>query len=218
LKLAVLACLIGIDVGHDAIDFGTLTASGGHEWHYNLATATTIHDALGKAGIKSVLLNADGRPIPLADRPRLAAEQGVTLFVAVHHDSAQEQYLPYPDLFSGYGLFTSIKNPGFAQSVEVAKAMGDSLLASGMHPSLHHAEAIKGENRPLIDPKRGIYRFDDLVVLRTAIMPALLVEAGVVINPEEEKAAASQAYRDKIAAAVLAGARKHCTMISPAPR
>jgi len=215
---AALACLIGIDVGHDSIDFGTLTASGRHEWQYNLATASTIHDALSKAGIKSVLLNSDGRPIPLADRPKLAAEQGVTLFVAVHHDAAQEQYAPYPDLFSGYGLFTSIKNPGFAQSVEVAKAMADNLLAAGMHPSLHHAEAIKGENRPLIDAKRGIYRFDDLVVLRTATMPALLVEAGVVINPEEEKAAATQQYRAKVAAAVVAGARKHCAMLSPVPR
>src|SRR5271165_4638940 len=148
LPAAALLCLVGVDVGHDRIDFGTLTARGLPEWQYNLNTATTIYDALGKAGIKAILLNADGRPIALAERTRLADEQGVTLFIAVHHDSAQEQYQTHGDLFSGYGLFVSIKNPAYAQSVEIARAMGDSLLASGLHPSLHHAEPIKGENRP----------------------------------------------------------------------
>lgn len=33
-------------------------------------------------------------------------------------------------------------------------------------PSLHHAEPIHGENRELLDTTLGIYRFDDLTVLK----------------------------------------------------
>jgi len=32
-----------------------------------------------------------------------------------------------------------------------------------------------------------MYRFDDLIVLRTANMPAVLLECGVIVNPDEEK-------------------------------
>jgi N-acetylmuramoyl-L-alanine amidase len=43
---------------------------------------------------------------------------------------------------------------------------------------LHHAEPVAGESRELIDRALGIYRYDELAVLRTATMPAVLFEAG----------------------------------------
>ena len=55
-----------------------------------------------------------------------------------------------------------------------------------MRPSLHHAEPIEGENREVIDRLNGVYRFDDLVVLRSAAMPAVLLEAGIIKHREEE--------------------------------
>jgi N-acetylmuramoyl-L-alanine amidase len=213
-------CLIAIDVGHDAVDVGTLSARGQPEWRFNLALGQMVYAALRRAGLDAMLLAADGRPLPLADRPRLAELAGAALFVSLHHDSAQDQYLSrwrdaagehdYSDLFSGYGLFVSRRNPAYAQSIEVARAIGKSLRAAGLHPSLHHAEAIAGENRPLLDAEFGLYRFDDLAVLRRATMPALLLEAGVLINRDEELTVATDAYRQIIAAAVTSAARDYC--------
>ena len=39
-------------------------------------------------------------------------------------------------------------------------------------PTFHHAEPIKGENRELVNRDLGIYRFDDLIVLKSAATPA----------------------------------------------
>jgi N-acetylmuramoyl-L-alanine amidase len=220
------SCLVAIDVGHDAVDVGTLSARGQPEWRFNLALGQAVYRALRRAGLDAMLLAADGRPLPLAERPRLAQQAGAALFISLHHDSAQDHYLSrwrddagehdYSDLFSGYGLFVSRRNPAYAQSIAVARRIGAGLRAAGLHPSLHHAEAIAGENRPLLDAELGLYRFDELAVLRRATMPALLLEAGVLINRDEELTVATDGYRRTVAAAVTAAAGEFC--LSRAPR
>ena len=213
-------CKIAVDVGHDKLDFGTQSARGLPEWQFNDQVGKLFYAELLRRHIRAMLYNADGRPVSLEDRPRWAAANGATLFVAIHHDSAQEKYMSqwqvdgvthdYSDLFSGYGLFVSKKNPFFAESYQVADAVGGKLLAEGLHPSLHHAEPIPGENRPLLDDKKGIYQFDDLRVLKTATIPALLLEVGVLVNRQEELVVATPDYRNKVVTALMAGIQAHC--------
>jgi N-acetylmuramoyl-L-alanine amidase len=50
----------------------------------------------------------------------------------------------------------------------------------------HHNEPIPGENRPILDAPRGVYQYDDLIVLKHSPMPAVLLECGVIIHREEE--------------------------------
>jgi N-acetylmuramoyl-L-alanine amidase len=64
---------------------------------------------------------------------------------------------------------------------------------------LHHAEQ---ENRPLLDREKGIYAFDDLVVLKTAKMPAVLLECGVIVNRIEEEKLNTPEYRDQLTNAI----------------
>jgi N-acetylmuramoyl-L-alanine amidase len=48
----------------------------------------------------------------------------------------------------------------------------------------------------------GIYAYDDLVVLREAHSPAILFEAGVIINPIDEKYIQSDVFKGKVAKAI----------------
>jgi len=57
-----------------------------------------------------------------------------------------------------------------------------------MHLTLHHAEQ---ENRELLDGNRSIYSFDDLIVLKGLNSPAVLLEAAVAVNRQEELVAES---------------------------
>ncbi|EKG33951.1 N-acetylmuramoyl-L-alanine amidase [Pseudomonas avellanae BPIC 631] len=107
--------------------------------------------------------------------------------------------------FKGYSIFVSTLNPHYQQSLACAKAIGEKLLAAGETPSLYHVTPIKGENRPFIDQRLGIHRFDDLIVLKTAPMPAVLVEAGVIANPDEEPRLQDPATIAKIAKAISQG-------------
>jgi N-acetylmuramoyl-L-alanine amidase len=123
---------------------------------------------------------------------------------------------PYSDRFSGFSLFVSRANPDPKQSLDCAVAIGAQMRRAGFTPSLHHAEPISGENRPLADPKNGVYFFDDLVVLKTAAMPAVLVEAGIIVNRRDELRLQENKTRHAIAQAIAQGLAACLRAVSPA--
>ncbi|WP_217807128.1 N-acetylmuramoyl-L-alanine amidase family protein [Andreprevotia lacus] len=197
------ADLVAVDVGHSHSKSGATSAGGRPEFEFNLALARVVGDALTQDGHEVRLIGADGEMDVLTERTRAAA--GADFFLSIHHDSVQPQYLPQAGRFAGYSLFVSRKNVDPAASLACATRVGDALLAAGLKPSLHHAEPIAGENRPLADAQRGIYWFDDLVVLKTATQPALLFEAGVIVNPQQEALLRQPATRTLLAQALATG-------------
>lgn len=194
-----------VDAGHTPAHPGATGASGRVEHLYNLDLSAAVAHDLQAAGDRVTRTGADSREITLADRPD--AERGANLFVSIHHDSMQQEWIDAGRRreFKGYSIFVSMRNPHYQQSLACAKAIGEKLLAAGETPSLYHATPIKGENRPLIDQRLGIHRFDDLIVLKTAPMAAVLVEAGVIANPDEEPRLQNPATIAKIADAISQG-------------
>lgn len=203
---------VALDPGHDWNRPGATSARGAPEIQFNLDLASQVGAALDNAGI-ATLLTGDGGPVPLAERSRRAADGGANVFLSLHHDSVQPRYLSqwtvdgiprmYSDRFRGYSIFVSGRNPRFDDSVSLARALGTAMRARGLAPTLHHAEPIPGEDRPLLDAELGIYRFDDLIVLRTAEMPAVLFEAGVIVHRDEELELASTSRRAITASAIV---------------
>ena len=180
-------------------------ASGRVEYLYNLDLSTAVAEKLAAHGDRVLRTSADGREIALDQRSTQAPD--ANLFVSIHHDSMQQQFIDAGRQreFRGFSVFVSERNPHYAESLRCAKAIAERLVASGERPSLYHAQPIRGENRPLIDPQLGIHRFDDLVVLRTAPIPAVLVEAGVIVNPDEEARLARRETIQKLSTAIAGG-------------
>jgi N-acetylmuramoyl-L-alanine amidase len=191
--------VVAIDIGHTVATPGAVSARGEDEFNFNQRIAQQLFARLQKSAvIAPYLINPGGGRIGLIDRPKLAAAKGAELLISIHHDSANDRYLEswdpngdgrtrkYSDRFRGYGIFVSMKNRQSDPSLHFARLIGDSLKSQGFLFSPHHAEPIKGENRPIIDESRGIYQYDDLIVLKHAPMPAVLVECGVIINRAEE--------------------------------
>jgi N-acetylmuramoyl-L-alanine amidase len=137
------------------------------------------------------------------------------LFISVHHDSVQTRYIEswtfegekrgYSDRFSGFSLFVSHLHPDTAASLKCASAIGAALRGEGFTPSRYHADPVLGENRPFADEANGVHYFDNLAVLKTARVPALLFEAGVIVNRDEELRMRDPAVRAKIVAAIVTG-------------
>ena len=214
---------VAIDIGHTPRSGGAISARGKPEYEFNRQMASELRDELVKRGFQStILINETAQEISLRSRTRVAHKHGAKLFISIHHDSVQPKYLSrwtvdgvtrrYSDRFSGYSLFYSNKNPWEASSKAFAFLLGEELLRRGHSPSLHHAEPIRGENRPLIDERLGVYRFDDLVVLKTALMPAVLVECGIIVNRDEELALTSTEFRNRINEAILAAVESFCEL------
>ncbi|MCA8290921.1 N-acetylmuramoyl-L-alanine amidase family protein [Burkholderia vietnamiensis] len=196
---------IVVDTGHTPAHPGATGASGRVEYRYNLDLSTAVADTLIAHGDRVLRTSADGREIALDQRSTQAPD--ANLFVSIHHDSMQQQFIDAGRQreFHGFAVFVSERNPHYAEGLRCAKSIAEHLLAAGERPSLYHAQPIKGENRPLIDPQLGIHRFDDLVVLRTAPIPAVLVEAGVIVNPDEEKRLAQRDTIQRLGAAIAGG-------------
>jgi N-acetylmuramoyl-L-alanine amidase len=208
-----LAVDVAIDVGHSQSRPGATSARGVPEFRFNLGLAQVVDQALRKASFSTLLVGADGDIEELAERTRLAAN--ASFFLSIHHDSVQPRYLerwvyesverPYSDRFKGFALFVSRKSPQLTTSLRCATAIGEQLRWQGFEPSLYHAEPIPGENRPFADQLNGVHYFDDLVVLKTERSAAMLLEAGVIVNRDEELALGQLEIRAKIASAVAAG-------------
>ena len=215
---------LAIDAGHSKLHFGATSASGKPEFAFNAQLAQTISDVIAAHGVEVVRIGHDGSITNLKERTQLANAAEARFFLSIHHDSVQSQFLKTvhangvthneSDYASGFSLFVSRKNADVETSLKCANAIGAALMAKGLHPSFHHAEKIRGENREWANQENGVYYYDDLIVLKTANMPAVLLEAGVIVNRQEEAALQTPAMQNTIAAAVETGLSE-CKMITP---
>jgi N-acetylmuramoyl-L-alanine amidase len=193
-----------VDVGHFAAEPGVISAAGRPEFEYNRDLALEAKRALEAKGLGVKLIGERGDYAVLHHRTRDAA--GADLFLSIHHDSVRQSLLPEADRFAGFSLFVSRANPRPAESLACASAIGAQLRAAGFTPSRYHADPATGAPRPFADEANGVHYYDNLAVARTATMPSVLIEAGVIVNREEERRMRDPEVRGRIAAAVAAGA------------
>jgi len=197
---------IALDIGHTPQKQGATSARGTGEYMFNKQIVLALYKKLIHRGFsKTFIINRQGEEISLKGRTQLAKKQHTNLFISIHHDSVNEKYLKiwthqnkkkfYSDDFNGYSIFISTKHK---ENRVLANTLGKALLKKDFQPTLHHAEKIKGENRKLLDTKKGIYEFGELVVLKTADFPALLFECGIILNRNEESLLLSTNYQDKL--------------------
>ena len=212
-----------IDVGHTEKAFGATSARGLTEFAFNLNLAKRINQDLLAAGFKrSVLLISEGRSWPaLGERIKRANAMRADLFLSIHHDSVPDKFLEtwefegvkrgYSDRFSGHSIFISYDNSDLPGSLLFARMLGQQLKDRGLHYTPHYTQPIMGHRqRLLVDAQVGVYRYDQLLVLRDTDMPAVLLEAGSIINRDEELRMGSAEHQAKISAAVTEAVGSFC--------
>jgi N-acetylmuramoyl-L-alanine amidase len=198
--------LIAVDVGHYHAEPGVISYSGVAEFEFNLRLANEIKSQLEKSGMQVRMIGEKGNLIFLNHRTRAA--QGADLLLSIHHDSVREHLTPRRAEFAGFSLFISRRNPQREKSLACASAIGAELRAAGMTPSRYHADPVIGENRPFADELNGVHFYDNLGVAKTASMPAVLIESGVIINRDDEARMNDPAVRARIADAVARGVER----------
>lgn len=204
-----------LDGGHTAQAYGAVGSSGRREVDYNDGLVAQLAAALAQSGFTPILTRQPLQEISLAERVAVTHYHKAAVMLSIHHDSAQLVHLEPVVIngvrthqtrtpISGYSLFVSGKNRHFAQSLAFARLLGHELAKLGRKPSLHHAEPIPGEGRPLLDAPLGIYQFDDLVVLKKAAIPAVLLEVGVIVDKADEAYVSSRENQRALVKAILA--------------
>jgi len=207
---------VAIDVGHYLEEPGAISARGRPELEFNRELALEIDSAALGKGLGSFLIGFDGLMSRLS--ARAAAGANADFLLSVHHDSVQPHFLEtweydgvprlFSDRYAGFSLFVSRKSAFVRPSLACASAIGAALRHAGFSPSLYHADRIPGESKPFADKVNGVHYYDNLIVLKTARTPAVLLEAGVIVNRDEELQMQSESVRKRIAEAVAAGLQR----------
>jgi N-acetylmuramoyl-L-alanine amidase len=219
--------IVVLDVGHTASDSGQISARGVKEYDFNMKLARRVSEELVNAGFlstKMIVTNLNGHSGRL-QRSKRANDLDADLFVSIHHDGVENKTLiPWQyhgekhlflDKFRGFSLWLSSKNSKYKESLSFARILADRLMASGLEFTTHHDKLTNtdkyGRIAPLVDRERGIYdAYDNLVVLYESRMPAVLLEAGMIVNRAEEQVLSSPARKATVARAVAGAVERFC--------
>jgi N-acetylmuramoyl-L-alanine amidase len=214
---------IVLDVGHTAESEGAISARNVSEFVFNLRLAKRIEQKLKAEGFAETrLLLTEGKARrSLVKRVDAANNLRADLLLSIHHDSVPNKFLEdwefegkksrFSDRFSGYSVFVSRNNPDFKTSLSFAELIGKEMKAQGLEYAQQYSQAIMGRHqRPLLNRETGVYRYDELIVLRKTRMAAVLLEAGSIINRDEELKMSSPERRDIISSGVTAAVKEFC--------
>jgi N-acetylmuramoyl-L-alanine amidase len=217
-----------LDVGHTAEFPGATSARGVPEYEFNLQLARLIQRHLRDAGFeRTILLITGGEALKgLAKRVARANGAKADLLLSIHHDSVPEAFLKiwdfdgrhnrFSDQFKGHSIFISNDNPDRSGSLQFGRLLGRQLKARDLRYAPHYTEAFMGRRRrELVDAETGVYRYDQLVVLRATRMPAVLLEAGSIVNRDEELLMGSPEHQALIGAAVTDAVVEFCAARAP---
>jgi N-acetylmuramoyl-L-alanine amidase len=214
-----------VDVGHTPEIPGAISARGATEYDFNLRLAKAIERKLNDAGyVRTSLLLASGPAIPsLVRRIAQANQMSADLLLSIHHDSVPQVFKvkweyegkpqEYSDRFRGHSIFISADNPDYQGSLAFGKLLGERMKARGMQYTPHYTQAFMGhKRRQLVDADTGVYRFDQLLILRNTRMASVLLEAGSIVNRDEEILMGTEEHQLQIAGAVTEAVDKFCAL------
>ncbi len=192
---------IVIDPGHGGKDPGNQDGPR-QEKKYTLLLAQELSAQLKGAGFKPSLTRATDSFVDLPERPDVARRRGADLFISLHWNSVDSGRNDVR------GVETYCLTPAGAPSTNAGGEVRDAgtkpgnrfneknmFLAYELHKTL-----LKG----LGASDRGVRRAR-FAVLRSADMPAVLIEGGFMSHPTESKRIYDPGYRRQMARAIVEG-------------
>ena len=200
---------ICLDPGHGGKDPGN-QAGRTEEKYGTLLLAKEVRSLLNKAGFKVLLTRTTDRFVEKLDRPDIANRHRADLFVSLHYNSAEG------GANGAKGVETYCLTPPSARSTNTRGEAGDTRIAAGNIQDTRNALLAYRIQKTLINKlpleDRGVKRAR-FAVLRTATMPAVLIECGFMSDPAEAKQIFDPAFRTRTAQAIVEGLLAYKRMV-----
>jgi N-acetylmuramoyl-L-alanine amidase len=179
--LAATGHVVAIDAGHGGIDTGAIGPTGTLEKEIVLDVSLRVREALVRSGVRVVMTRETDATVALADRPRIARQQGVTAFVSIHANASTR-----PAVNGSETYFLTSQSLPLAQAIQEELSRISGLIGRGT-------------------------RTANFLVLRESEVPAVLVEVAYLSNVDEEVKLRQNAFRQKLADAIARGIQRYLT-------
>jgi len=203
---------ICLDPGHGGADPGYCVGAN-REAKYTLLLVQELRQQLIGAGFKVALTRSSDSAVDLPARPELAKRRKADLFVSLHFNAVESA----PN--SVHGTEVYCLTPAGACSTNARGEAGNANPCAGNRldeKNLFLAYQVqKSLTRTLETEDRGVRRAR-FAVLREAVMPAILIEAGYLSHPAEGRKILDPAYRREIARAIVQGVLSYKHLVEPA--
>ncbi len=173
-----------VDPGHGGSETGSICCNGLHESTLNLAISYKLKEALEANGATVLMTRkSDSEFVSLDDRVKIATDWGADFLISVHNNALPDGLDPWKE----HGTSSYWYHP---QSVQLAGLLRDALVEKLRFPNLGA-------------------RYQNLALARPTAMPAVLVEIGFTINPDEVAQLIDPTVQQNAAQAITDGLIKY---------
>lgn len=191
IKNALKGRIIVLDPGHGGADPGAIGQTLGlKEKDVNLEVARRTARLLEGYGANVVLTRSGDYEVDLYARPQQANAVGAGLFVSIHMNANTSTLLKGTSTY--YMRSDTNEDERLAKSRQLAGHIQNALT-----------DLLRLEDKGT--------RQADFVVIRETTMPAVLIEAAFISNPEEERLMTTEQFLENTAQAIVQGIASYIT-------
>lgn len=170
---------IAIDAGHGGTELGAIGCLNDNEKDINLEISKILKEKLETNGANVIMTREDDSFVGLNDRVEIANKNNAQIFISIHNNALPDSAAHLKSTGSETYYF-------YPHSKELAKDV---------------VEALAKET----GFKNNGAKAQSFAVVRNTNCPAILVEVGYIINPEDNAKLIDKDYQNKIAEAILHG-------------
>jgi len=218
--------IVAIDAGHGGEDAGA-RGRRTREKDVVLQIAKRLQKKINaQKGMKAVLTRKGDYFVSLRDRTQNARNAGAKLFISIHADGFKKNSARGSSVYAlslrgatsetARWLANKENAADLAGGVNIstrdndlARTLLDLSMTGTQNESIVFAKSVFNELKKIGKTHSNSVEKAGFVVLKSPDIPSILVETAFITNPKEEKLLRSAAYQEKLANAILIGARKY---------
>jgi len=218
---------VAIDPGHGGEDPGAIGGAGTYEKHIALDIAKKLRAKIdAQPNMRAMMTRDADFFVPLNVRVQKAQRVGADLFVSIHADafttpdargssvfalsehgasSAAARWMANKENASDQVGGINVKT----QDASVSRALFDMSTTAQIRDSMRYGSFVLNEIGGINKLHKGSVEQAGFAVLKAPDIPSILVETAFISNPDEEARLNDDAYREKMANAILKGIRRY---------
>ncbi|KXU89476.1 N-acetylmuramoyl-L-alanine amidase [Caballeronia megalochromosomata] len=218
---------VAIDPGHGGEDPGAIGGQGTYEKHIALDIAKKLRAKIdAQPNMRAMMTRDADFFVPLNVRVQKAQRVSADLFVSIHADaftspdargssvfalsehgasSAAARWMANKENASDQVGGINVKS----QDASVNRALFDMSTTAQIRDSMRYGSFVLNEIGGINKLHKGSVEQAGFAVLKAPDIPSILVETAFISNPDEETRLNDDAYRDKMATAIMKGIKRY---------